>query len=213
MKHSAKLSASMTLTQFENGYWYAAELKAFAKKIGIPQAVKLRKDELERAIKAFLRSGRTNARPRRSLSRPKERDVARGLHLDLRVVGYTSNAETKAFLEREARRLAPAFRRRSGSRYRLNRWREEQLAKGVHITYRALVIEYIRLNQPAVRYERIPHGRYINFMSDFLAAEPGGTREQAIEAWTKLKKMDAPKTYAAWVAVRSSKSPRSQPNR
>jgi hypothetical protein len=44
----------MTSTQFENGYWYATEIKNFAERIGIPFASKLRKDELERAIKVFL---------------------------------------------------------------------------------------------------------------------------------------------------------------
>ena len=46
----AKLTKSMTRTQFENGYWFALELKEFAEKIGIPAANKLRKDELEKAI-------------------------------------------------------------------------------------------------------------------------------------------------------------------
>jgi len=40
----------MTATQFDNGYWYATELKDFAERIGIPSASKLRKDELETAI-------------------------------------------------------------------------------------------------------------------------------------------------------------------
>jgi hypothetical protein len=44
-----KLSASMTLSQFEHGYWYATQLKDFGETIGIPSASKLRKDRLERA--------------------------------------------------------------------------------------------------------------------------------------------------------------------
>ena len=47
----------MTITQFENGYWYATELKTFAEAIGIPSANKLRKDELEKAIISFLGTG------------------------------------------------------------------------------------------------------------------------------------------------------------
>jgi hypothetical protein len=34
-KMKTKLSMSMTLAQFDNGYWYAAELKDFAETIGI----------------------------------------------------------------------------------------------------------------------------------------------------------------------------------
>ena len=48
----------MTLTKFDNGYWYATELKEFAEAIGIPSAAKLRKDELEKAIKLYLATGK-----------------------------------------------------------------------------------------------------------------------------------------------------------
>lgn len=47
----------MTEQEFDNGYWYAVEVKAFADEIGIRSAVKLRKDELEALIKHFLRTG------------------------------------------------------------------------------------------------------------------------------------------------------------
>lgn len=196
----------MTLTQFDNGYWYATELTHFAKDLGIPSASKLRKDELERAIRVFLRTGAIGRPPKRQLSAPRERDIARGLHLDLLVVGYINDAETKRFLEQEARKLVPGLKRRSGARYRLNRWREAQLLNGVKLTYGDLVREYARLNQSTERFARVPHGRYINFMSDFLAAQTGATKEQAIKAWSILKSMDVPKTYSAWARARSRKS-------
>ena len=60
-------------------------------------------------------------------------------------------------------------RRTSVSLHFLNRWREEQLVKGVKLTYGDLVKEYIRLNQTDEPFAQIPHGRYINFLSDFLA--------------------------------------------
>ena len=50
------LSPTMAVREFENGYWYLTQLKNFAQRIGIPAAKKLRKDELEKAIVAFLRS-------------------------------------------------------------------------------------------------------------------------------------------------------------
>jgi SAP domain-containing new25 len=135
------------LDQFDNGYWYATELKDFAERIGIPSASKLRKDELERAIKAFRETGRIESPTKRSLSTSGVRDVERGLSLDLRVVVYTNDRKTKDFLEREALRLAPGLKRRSGARYRLNRWREDRVANGVKNTYRDLVREYVRLSQ------------------------------------------------------------------
>ena len=205
MKLKTKLSTSMTSSQFDNGYWYATELKDFAERIGIPSASKLRKDELEKAIRLFLETGKIKSPIKRSLSTSGTKDVERGLSLDLPVVVYTNDKETKAFLEREAQRLAPGLKRKSGVRYRLNRWREEQLIKGVKLTYGDLVMEYIRLNQTKEPFAQIPHGRYINFISDFLAAEKVATREQAMRAWEKLKTLDVPKNYRSWVKSQSSK--------
>lgn len=113
----------MTLTEFEHGYWYASELKSFASKIGIPRASQLRKEELEASIRGFLSSGEL-VPPRRSV-KPAEpvKDVERGLSLKLPVMTYTNDSETKDFLERESRKLSPEHKQRSGSRYRLNRWR------------------------------------------------------------------------------------------
>ena len=194
----------MTLADFDNGYWYASELRVFAETIEIPSASKLRKDELEIAIKTFLKTGKATLPTKRSLSRTGTKDVDKGLRLDLPLALYTNDRETKDFLEREAQKIAPGLKRRSGSRYRFNRWREEQLAKGVELTYRDVVEEYVRLNRPTERFERIPHGRYINFVSDFLASEKGSTRRQAIEAWEELKTMEVPKDYRSWARTRSA---------
>ncbi|HKP38824.1 MAG TPA: SAP domain-containing protein [Pyrinomonadaceae bacterium] len=192
----------MTVTQFDNGYWYADELKEFAKTIGIPSASKLRKDELEKALKLFFQTGKVASPTRRNLSTQQVKDVDRGLSLDLPVVAYTNDKETKDFLEREAQKLAPGLRRKSGVRYRLNRWREEQLIKGVKLTYGGLVRKYVQLNQSKEPFAKIPHPRYVNFMSDFLASEKGATREQAIRAWHELKTLDVPKDYRSWVKSR-----------
>jgi hypothetical protein len=203
MKPTTKLSKLMTLTQFDNGYWYATELKGFAKTIGIPSAGKLRKDELEGAIKLFLRTGKITASPARRLSSSGIKDVEQGLRLDRRVVVYTNDRETKRFLEQQALKRAPGMKRKSGARYRLNRWREAELVRGAKLTYGDLVGEYVRLNRTEGRFAQIPHGRYINFMSDFMAAEKGATRERVLKAWAELKMLDVPKTYQSWVGAKS----------
>jgi hypothetical protein len=53
------------------------------------------------------------------------------------------------------------------------------------------------------RLERVPHGRYINFVAEFLAANKGVPRAEAIAAWTELKRLDVPKDYASWVKARA----------
>jgi hypothetical protein len=57
------------------------------------------------------------------------------------------------------------------------------------------VKEYARLNRPETTYRRVPSGRYINFLSDFMAANPGATMAAAIRAWKTVKSMNAPKNY------------------
>jgi len=194
----------MTLSQFENGYWYATQLKDFAEAIGIPSGNKLRKDELERAIRSFLVTGKAKNPTKRNLSTSGTKDVERGLSLELEVVRYANDDETKSFLEREAQKCVPGLKRKSGVRYRFNRWREEQLVKGVKLSYGDLVKEYVRLNLTKEPFAQIPHGRYINFIRDFLAGESGTTWEQALRAWKKLKKLDVPKNYRSWVRLNLS---------
>ena len=205
MKPQTKLSTSMTQAQFDNGYWYATELKEFAKTIGIPSAGRLRKDELEKAIKVFLKAGKIEIPTKRSLSTSGVKDVEQGLSLSLPVAVYTNDKETKDFLEREAQKLVPGLKRKSGVRYRLNRWREEQLVKGVKLSYGDVVKEYVRLNLTKEPFAQIPIDCYINFMSDFLVGEKGATREQARRGWRKLKTLDVPKNYRSWVRFNSSK--------
>lgn len=195
----------MTLTEFDNGYWYAADLKQFATTLGIALTGKLRKDELELAIRQYLKKGVVAESPARLKRSPKKNtsgdtvpDFELGLRLDLRVVNYTSNKITKTFIVNSAKAAVSSLKERSGVRYRLNRWRDEQLDAGKKLTYGDLVKQYIALNQSSEPFKRVPTGRYINFLADYSAQEKNGSRAHALQAWHTLKKLDIPKTYAAW---------------
>jgi len=194
----------MTVREFENGYWYLDQLIDFAARLGVPAANKLRKDELEKTIVTFLRTGTAALPTKRSLRRTGIKDVEYGLSTKLRIGNYTSNRETKDFIIEQAHLMAPDVREKSGVWYRLNRWREEQITGGKHPTYGDLVRQYIALNKRP-RFARIPHGRYINFVADFLAAENGATRAKAIAAWKELKELDVPKNYVSWVKARANR--------
>src|SRR5262245_46531285 len=198
----AKLSTSITETEFDNGYWYAVDLKKFAEEIGVPSASRLRKDELERAVKHFIHTGEARNFAKRAMTKSGPRDIDLGLRLDLPVVHYTSNRQTKDFIQREAAKLVPGFKRKSGTRYLLNRWREEQLTKGRRITYGDLVRHAIELNKTKDGPLRRT-GAYITFISDFMKANKRALRSEAIAAWNDVKKMDVPKTYQAWLKTRN----------
>jgi hypothetical protein len=198
------LSPTMTPREFEHGYWYRVQLKEFAERIGIPGATKLRKDELEKAIVLFLRTGKAALPTKRALRRAGPKDVERGLHLKRRIEHYTSNRETKDFIIEQGRRLAPEVRRKSGVWYRLNRWREEQITSGARPTYGDLVRQYVALNRTP-QFERIPIRCYNYFVADFLAADKNASRAQIVAAWNELKTLDAPKDYASWVKARAER--------
>src|SRR6185295_8919944 len=95
---ASRLSPTMTLREFENGYWYLDDLKDFAIQIGIPEASRLRKDELERGVVTFLRTGTAKLPTKRALHKRGAKDLERGLSLNLRIAHYTSNRETKDFI-------------------------------------------------------------------------------------------------------------------
>lgn len=149
MKPRKKLYESMSPRQFDEGYWYVGELKAFAKTLGISHTRKLRKDELETAIKTFMTTGTITKPTERQLEMSGPKDVKRGLSLDLPVSYYTNDRVTKDFIDQEAQRLVPGLKRKTGVQSRLNRWREEKLVAGAEIKYRDLIEEYVRLNQSA----------------------------------------------------------------
>jgi hypothetical protein len=195
-----KLSRTMTLDEFDAGYWYATALRRFATQLGIAESSRMRKNELEAAIKSYLTTGRYARLQRPRVSIGVAPDVDRGLRLDLPVRRYTNNVETKRFLETQARALSPAHKQRSGARYRLNRWREQQITSGKTITYRDLVAEYVRLCQPDVPFARVTGDYYVYFLADFLRSEPNATRAAAIRAWHQIKHLRLPNSYQAWKA-------------
>lgn len=198
MAKKIKLTKEITEQEFDNNYWYAVEIKSFAKDIGIPNSSKLRKDELETVIKNYLRNGKIDIINRIILKPKGEEDFKLGLNHNLPVINYINNKTTMSFIEEEAQKVNPAIKKRSGAWYRLNRWREEQITNGKYLTYGDLIKKYIQLNESEEPFERIPSTRYLNFLSDYLANEKDATREAGIKAWKQLKKINIPKDYKSW---------------
>ncbi len=200
-----KLLKNMTLEEFDNGYFYATEIKAFAKSLGVKHVAVLRKDELEKIIRNYLKTGEIKQSRRKSLTTKGAKDSDLGLRLDMPIKNYTNNKVTKDFLLRESQIMDPDFKLKSGAMYRINRWREAQIDAGHEITYGDLVAEFVSLNAQG-NFKPIASTYYINFLSEHEAHEKGATREDAINAWHELKAMDAPKTYAGWKASHQEKT-------
>jgi len=207
MTKKVKLTTNITETEFDNGYWYAAEIKAFAKEIGIKNSSKLRKDELEQLIKHYIRTGKVKNSDRKNVLKSGTKDLEIGLTTSLLIFNYTSNKQTMNFIKTEADKLLPGLKIKSGAWYRLNRWRDEQITKGKRITYGDLINQFIKINQTDGKFEKVAVGRYINFLSDFLANEKSATRQQAINEWETLKTLNIEKSYKSWKQHKKNKNP------
>lgn len=198
MTKKTKLTKNITEKEFDIGYWYADELKVFAKRIGIANSSKLRKDELEQLIKHFLKTGRIKNSKRKNVIKSGSRDLEIGLTKCLPICNYTSNKQTKNFIITEAEKIVPGLNIKSGVWYRINRWRDKQITNGENITYGDLIKHFIELNQTDKKFEKISTTRYNNFLSDFLKSEKGATRQEAINEWEKLKTINIEKDYKSW---------------
>ena len=184
----------MTIKEFENKYWYMSELKVLAKSLGISFNSKIRKDLLEQMIIQFLKTGTMN---KEHGFRSKKRNIDI-LNNSSYVENFSNKKETWEFIHSEMNSRIPGLKPKSGAKYWLNRWIENKLSNGEKITYDDVICEYIRLNKTGGKLPQIPSCKFNNFISDYLANEKNGTREEALEAWNKLKNMKIKKDYITW---------------
>jgi len=196
----AKLHAAMSVEEFDDNYFYAAELKTFARQLGIVVG-RRRKLELEALIREFLRTGTvplTQPEPDRRSGKSRDRLAAETVVRD-----YVDDRRTKAFLRNLVHARDPQLKDKSGQWYRLNEWRRTQLRAGQRITYADLGNRLLELMRWEGRYPRIPAGRFNNFVTDFWAdpANKGKTRADAVAAWEHIKSVPGPKTYEAYAAL------------
>ncbi len=191
------LRPQMSVQEFDDGYFYAAELKEFARELGIPVGNR-RKIELEQLIRQYLTTGRVPAgrpvSPRRS-GEPRDR-----LAPEVVVTNYVGDTATKAFLLECVYAESPGLRDKSGQWYWLNDWRRKQQEAGATFTYRDLANRLRELMQTEGRLPQIPSARMNNFITDFRAdpASPPISRDVLLQEWQWLKKQPGPKTYTEY---------------
>ncbi len=189
------LHREMSIEEFDNGYFYAAELKAFARDLGITVG-NFRKFELEELIREFLQTGKVPDRkpvlPRKA---GKARDV---LKADATVINYVGDKKTKAFLLELVYAEAPGLSQKSGQWYWLNDWRRKRQGAQECFTYGDLADHLRTLMQTKGRLPRCPSARMNNFITDFMAdpANAGTSRKEVLKAWNWLKEQPGPKTYS-----------------
>lgn len=200
------LRPDMSVEEFDDGYFYAADLKDFARELGIPVGNR-RKIELEELIREYLATGRVPTRkpvPPRTAGQPRDR-----LAPDVVVTNYVGDKTTKAFLLECVRAEAPQARDKSGQWYWLNDWRREKQEARARFTYRDLANRLRELMQTEGRLPQIPSARMNNFITDFRAdpSSPAASRDQVMAAWQWLKQQPGPNTYAEYRRLRPHERP------
>ncbi len=175
----SKLRPSMSVKEFDDGYFYVAELKAFARQLGIAVG-RRRKLELEAIIRHFLQTGLVlpaKPVPDRRSGEGRDRLAAQSI-----VRNYVDDARTKAFLRDLVHVRVPSLKDKSGQWYWLNHWRRMQLQAGERITYADLANRLLELMCTEGRLPRIPAARFNNFITDFREdpANIGKSRAEAV---------------------------------
>ena len=195
-----ELRCSMSVEEFDDGYFYAAELKTYARRVGIAVG-RRRKLELEALIRDFLRTGIVPAptpEPRRRSGEARDRLAAGTV-----VRNYVDDRRTKDFLRGFVHARGPSLKDKSGQWFWLNDWRRRQVQAGRRITYADLGNRLLELRRTEGRLPRIPAARFNNFITDFRAdpANKGKSRADAVAAWEQIKSVPGPKTYAAYAVL------------
>ena len=196
----AKLHAAMSVEEFDDNYFYAAELKTFARQLGIAVG-RRRKLELEALIREFLRTGTAplaQPEPDRRSGGSRDRLAAESI-----VRAYVDDRRTKTFLRDLVHARVPQLKDKSGQWYWLNEWRRTQRRAGQRITYADLSNRLLELMRSEGRLPRIPAARFNNFVTDFWTdpSNKGKTRADAVAAWERIKSVPGPKTYEAYAAL------------
>ena len=191
------LHRGMSVEEFDNGYHYADDLKAFAREVGIVVG-NFRKIELEELIRELLRTGKV---PDRKPVMPRKAGEARDeLKPDTVVANYVGDRKTKDFLLELVHAEAPDIGIKSGQWYWLNDWRRGKQESQARFTYRDLADHLRALMRTEGRLPQIPSARMNNFITDFRAdpSNAGIPRKEALKAWMWLKAQPGPKTYAEY---------------
>lgn len=188
------LRPDMSVQEFDDNYYYATELKEFARTLGIPIGNR-RKIELEQLIREYLVTGHVpTIKPvlPRTSGEPRDR-----LAPDVVVKNYVGDKSTKTFLLELVRAQSPNLRDKSGQWYWLNDWRRRKQEENATFTYQDLADRLRELMQTSGRLPQIPSARMNNFITDFRAdpASPPLSREQVLQEWQWLKKQPGPNTY------------------
>jgi SAP domain-containing new25 len=204
LKSTRKISQRTTVEQFDAAYFYIADLKDFARGIGISVG-NLRKVELEQVIRNYLSTGTLpDHKPVLPRKAGEDRDELQASRL---VVNYVGDKKTKSFLLALVHKKLPDLKDKSGQWYWLNDWRRKKQESMARFTYQDMADHLESLMSWEGRLPQIPSARMNNFITDFRADPKNKSisRRDVLTAWNVLKLHVGPKTYAEYCRINQFK--------
>ena len=181
------LTKDMTAERFKDFYWLKEELQAFCRHYGISTSGS--KSDLTDRIEVFLMTGEVN-KPIRQVNLSRKNEPKAALSLDTVITeNHRCSQEVRAFFQAIIPKfhfstyIQNFFRNNAGKTYReaVEAWHEEEQRK----------------KDPAFKKEIAPQFEYNQFFRDFFADpnNQGKSREEAIAAWNRIKKLPGSNKY------------------
>lgn len=181
------LTKDMNIKSFKDFYWLKEELQSFCRENGMSASGS--KMEIADRVETFLRTGAITNPIRKS--RPKKKEESRAdLSLDTLITeNHRCSQDVRAFFKS----IIPKFH---FSTY-IQNYFKSNIGKTYHDVVEAWYEEEARKKDPAYRKNMAPQFEYNQFIRDFFA-DPnnlGKSREEAISAWNKIKKLPGSNKY------------------
>ncbi|TFD94515.1 DUF6434 domain-containing protein [Jeotgalibacillus sp. R-1-5s-1] len=181
------LTKEISLISFKDFYWLKEELQSFCRENGISTSGS--KIEISDRIETFLLTGKIEQPIRKSKGNIKSEPQVE-LSLDTVILeNHRCSQNVRAFFKT----VIPHFH--------FSTYIQNYLKNNIGKTYRDVVDAWYkeeeRKKDPSYKKEIAPQFEYNQFIHDFFADpnNQGKSREEAIEAWNKIKKLPGSNKY------------------
>jgi len=182
-----ELTKQLSPQDFKNFYWLKEELQRFCREYEMSASGS--KVEIAERIEVFLSTGEKK-KPRKKTNVKKTAPKQTELNLDTVITeNHRCSQDVRAFFKS----LIPKFH--------FSTYIQNYFKNNVGHTYRDVTIAWYEEEQrkkaPSYKKELAPQFEYNQFTRDFFADphNKGKSREEAIEAWNKIKKLPGSNRY------------------
>ncbi len=181
------LTKNISIQSFRDFYWLKEELQLFCRQHGISASGS--KMEISERIEAFLQTGEIK-KPIKKFTSNKKIEPQTNLSLDTVITeNHRCSQDVRAFFKT----VIPNFH--------FSTYIQNYFKNNIGKTYRDVVdawyIDLERKKDPSYKKEIAPQFEYNQFIRDFFAdpKNQGKNRQEAIEAWKKIKKLPGSNKY------------------